>query len=502
MKKFLEKARKVHGDKYDYSKVEYVNCKTKVCIICPIHGEFWQTPDNHLQGKGCKECSFSKIPLRKTTEQFIEEARKVHGNKYDYSKTIYNGIKEKVIITCPIHGDFEIIADYHLSKNVGCPKCNINNDIVKRKINFINKANKIYGNIFDYSKVNYIDGDTKVCIICPIHGEFWQTPSNHLQGKGCKECLDEKVNKNSCDKFIKQAKEIHGDKYDYSKVKYIRLDRKVCIICKKHGEFWQTPISHLRGVSGCNKCNLIKKQKAFIEKANEIHNNEYDYSKVNYIKSSKKVCIICKEHGEFWQTPNNHLKGNKCPKCCGKNKTTNDFINESCIIHNNKYDYSKVEYVSAKTKVCIICPEHGEFWQTPNKHLQGHGCPHCKMSHLETEIEKLLIDNDIKFEKQKTFKWLINENHMYLDFYLPQYNIAIECQGNQHFNDKCFFKSNDFNKILERDIKKNKLCYENNIRIIYYTHENKYDLKDKKYNNIYECIYYTKNELLNSIYLK
>ena len=378
MKKFLEKARKVHGDKYDYSKVEYVNCKTKVCIICPIHGEFWQTPDNHLQGKGCKECSFSKIPLRKTTEQFIEEARKVHGNKYDYSKTIYNGIKEKVIITCPIHGDFEIIADYHLSKNVGCPKCNINNDIVKRKINFINKANKIYGNIFDYSKVNYIDGDTKVCIICPIHGEFWQTPSNHLQGKGCKECLDEKVNKNSCDKFIKQAKEIHG----------------------------------------------------------------------------------------------------------------------------GKYDYSKVNYINNSTKVCIICHKHGEFWQTPNKHLQGHGCPHCKMSHLETEIEKLLIDNNIKFEKQKTFRWLVNENHMYLDFYLPQYNIAIECQGNQHFNDKSFFKSNDFNKILERDIKKNKLCYENNIRIIYYTHENKYDLKDKKYNNIYECIYYTKNELLNSIYLK
>ena len=124
------------------------------------------------------------------------------------------------------------------------------------------------------------------------------------------------------------------------------------------------------------------------------------------------------------------------------------------------------------------------------------------MSHLETEIEKLLIDNDIKFEKQKTFRWLVNENHMYLDFYLPQYNIAIECQGNQHFNDKGFFKSNDFNKILERDIKKNKLCYENNIRIIYYTHKNKYDLKDKKYNNIYECIYYTKNELLNSIYLK
>ena len=124
------------------------------------------------------------------------------------------------------------------------------------------------------------------------------------------------------------------------------------------------------------------------------------------------------------------------------------------------------------------------------------------MSHLETEIEKLLIDNNIKFEKQKTFRWLVNENHMYLDFYLPQYNIAIECQGNQHFNDKSFFKSNDFNKILERDIKKNKLCYENNIRIIYYTHENKYDLKDKKYNNIYECIYYTKNELLNSIYLK
>ncbi len=119
----------------------------------------------------------------------------------------------------------------------------------------------------------------------------------------------------------------------------------------------------------------------FINKANKVHNGKYDYSKVEYVNAKTKICIICPEHGEFWQTPNNHLSGKGCALCANENKLhlynkSNDkFISEAQMIHNGKYDYSKVEYVNAKTKICIICPEHGEFWQTPHNHLQGQGCP-------------------------------------------------------------------------------------------------------------------------------
>lgn len=116
----------------------------------------------------------------------------------------------------------------------------------------------------------------------------------------------------------------------------------------------------------------------FIKKAQEKHGDKYDYSKVDYKNAHTKICIICPEHGEFWQTPTSHLQGTKCPKCSGKfHYTTQDFIEKAKQIHGDKYDYSKVEYKNNSTKVCIVCPEHGEFWQTPVNHLTGNGCPNC-----------------------------------------------------------------------------------------------------------------------------
>ena len=116
----------------------------------------------------------------------------------------------------------------------------------------------------------------------------------------------------------------------------------------------------------------------WIQKAKKVHGDKYDYSKVKYYNAHTKVCIICPIHGEFWQTPASHLMGNACPKCGGKTKLNTDkFIHRAKEIHGDKYDYSKVEYINATTKVCIICPIHGEFWQTPAKHLSGKGCKKC-----------------------------------------------------------------------------------------------------------------------------
>lgn len=375
------------------------------------------------------------------------------------------------------------------------------------KENFIDKAKKIHGNKYNYSKVEYIDSKTKVCIICPEYGEFWQTPCSHLQGRGCKKCATNRnsnLRKYTLETFIKKAKQIHNNKYDYSKVEYIDSITKVCIICPEHGEFWQTPNAHLKG-SGCPSCcgTLKYNQMEFIEKLNQIHKYKYDYSKVEYKNLKEKICIICPEHGEFWQKAGNHLRGDGCRKCVGKklqkyfSLTTEQFIEKAKKAHGDKYDYSKVEYVNSSTKVCIICPEHGEFWQTPSKHLVKHGCLACKYSHLENDIYQLLKKENINFIYEWHNKAIEKKS---VDFFLPDYNIAIECQGRQHFIPINFFGGNNsLNKVIQRDENKYDELTSIGIKVIYYTKEKNIPnfLKEKYY--YYNTIGKVKEKLIDLI---
>ena len=343
---------------------------------------------------------------------------------------------------------------------------------------FIEKAKEVHGSKYDYSKVNYVDSKTKVCIICPKHGEFWQRPADHLRGCGCWKCGGKKsqsTKPKTTDNFIIEAKQVHSDKYDYSKVDYKGAFKKVCVICPKHGEFWQLPIQHLQG-HGCPKCgeinrrqNTRKNTEWFIKKAKEVHGDKYNYSKTEYIHSMSGVCITCPTHGDFWMPPNRHLQGHGCPKCGGNEKlTTERFIEKSKQVHGSKYDYSKVEYKGNFEKVCIICPKHGEFWQYANQHMQGRGCPHCRQSSLEKEIRDFLDEEKIEYVAQKRANWLDRQS---LDFYLPKYNIAIECQGIQHFKPSEYFGGEErYKRTIELDRNKNKICQENGINILYYSH--------------------------------
>jgi hypothetical protein len=177
--------------------------------------------------------------------------------------------------------------------------------------------------------------------------------------------------------------------------------------------------------------------KDFIERGQVTHKENYDFSKSNYINSKTKITIICPEHGEFSMLPYNFLKGQGCPVCryikssSHLRNNIDDFVKKAQEVHGNKYDYSKVDYKNTKTKVCIICPEHGEFWQTPCAHMQGQGCPQCKMSHLENKICRLLKDNNVIYEYESNINGILKRKTV--DFYLPKINIAIECQGGQHF---------------------------------------------------------------------
>lgn len=412
---FIEKAKEKHGTKYDYSKVEYINAHTKVCIICPKHGEFWQTPNNHLSGKGCQLCSLE-----------------IKRNK----------------MVLPLN-------------------C------------FISKANEIHHNKYDYSKVNYINAQTKVCIICPEHGEFWQTPNSHLNGRGCPKCDGRGF---TTKEWVDKANNVHNWKYDYSKVEYNNATDKVCIICPEHGEFWQTARKHLygQGCPICSKIILSEKLKSnteeFIRKAINVHGSKYNYSKVNYVNNRSKVCIICPTHGEFWQRASAHLYGQGCEKCKREKiiqlntLSKEDFIEKVNKVHNFKYDYSQTNYVNGRNLIKVICPEHGEFWQRASNHLCGIGCPKCSMSHMENELISLFNENKIIFEHQKHFDWLKKQT---LDFYLPDYNIAIECQGMQHFVPQDFFGGEE-NLLYTKtnDIKKRRLCEENNVKLLYYANYN------------------------------
>ena len=473
---FIEKARKIHGDKYDYSKINYINNRTKVCIVCPEHGEFWQTPGSHTNnGNGCPLCGNKNCSEKhlKSINIFIKQAKEIHGDKYDYSKVEYSGNHEKVIIICPEHGEFLQSPGKHL-QGCGCPKCAGN--VKSNTKEFIEKAKEVHGDKYDYSKVEYINCHTNVCIICPEHGEFWQTPSTHLRGNGCSKCSGKA--KSNTEEFIKKAQLIHGNKYDYSETVYIAAAKKVKIICPLHGEFYVTGNNHLKG-RGCPKCawsGVKLTSEEFINKAKEIHGGKYDYSKVDYKTSIIPVCIICPKHGEFLQKPNKHLCGCGCTKCGDENiilkntKTTEEFIEQAFAIHGNKYDYSKVEYRGYDIPVMIICPKHGEFLQSPGKHLQGCGCPKCNVSRLENKTMRILEHYNIEYEYQKKFKWA--KRYRY-DFYLPTLNVVIECQGEQHFMPVDFagkgeeWAKNNLKKNIKSDKIKKDLCNDNNIGIYY-----------------------------------
>ena len=196
---FITKAIKLHGNKFDYSQVDYINSRIQVNIICKKHGIFLQRPHSHLQGTGCRKCFTEK--RTDSLCDFIAKAEKIYSNKYDYTKVIYKTALLKVIIKCPIHGEFLKTPNKHLSRKQGCPKCGRLNrkEYKRRPLNykpmFIKKALKVHDSKYDYSLVEYIKIRVKVKIICKKHGMFTQIPANHLRGDGCPKCGFESIAK-------------------------------------------------------------------------------------------------------------------------------------------------------------------------------------------------------------------------------------------------------------------------------------------------------------------
>lgn len=478
---FILKAKAKHGDRYDYSKVRYENSETDVIIICKakdedgdIHGEFPQNPGNHyLQGSGCSKCSGN---YRLTTEDFIVKAKKKHGDdKYDYSETDYKRRTIHLIIKCKVHGKFLKTPTAHL-RGEGCQTCSRNYEPTTE--GWIAYAKTIHGDRYDYSNVVYNGYDTKVIIICEEHGEFPQTPSSHCNGEnGCPSCANNI--KFSTEQWIAKAREVHKDRYDYSQVVYDTSGKKVVIICKVHGAFEQIANSHLQGYN-CNDCgsavtgDMLRSNKDdWVASCSETHNNKYDYTKVVYSKKDDYTIIICPIHGEFEQTLGSHKMGHGCAQCeFEKNgdrsrKSLDTFVAESREIHGDKYDYSKVEYMSNFIKVTIICMEHGEFAMTPSSHIhQGSSCPSCsnfKSENLCRRIIQTLTGRQFIKIRPPFLKGLE------LDGYCEELNLAFEYQGKQHYYYIPHFHRNGIRDLISQNLRdkiKKILCDKTGIRLI------------------------------------
>ena len=449
---FIIRAKKLHGDRYDYSNVDYINNYTPITIICKKHGSFEQKPSVHFRGSGCPSCSVEKQTL--SEKDFIRKAQEVHGDAYDYSQVNYKNAKNSVTIICEKHGAFKQLADNHL-RGMGCLQCGREKTADKKTLTtkeFVEKAKIVHGNKYDYSLSKYKKGKTPLTIICKKHGPFKQAGKGHLSGKGCPECAKEiraDKKRSNTEEFIRKAKKIHGGKYDYSQVTYLLANKAINIKCKKHGVFEQKASSHLRG-AGCPKCAIeeIKKSqrwttKKFITEARKIHGSFYDYSNVRYKNAKNRVVIMCKTHGPFKQSPYSHLKGSGCPRCYHVKVSERQstpfaaFLSKAKKIHGNRYNYDKSRqtYSNLSKKVTITCPYHGEFKQLAEQHLMGRGCQACSESWSEKKIAEWLANNGIIFQRQKKFKGLYGKGKRRLsfDFFIPAIKHLIEFDGIQHF---------------------------------------------------------------------
>ena len=354
------------------------------------------------------------------------------------------------------------------------------------KEEIVEKAKKVHGNKYDYSEFlnedfEYKDRTQLIPIICDEkgfngepHGIFRLSYPHHVQrGQGCPICRNRRYD---LEKFKYLAKLRYKDKYIYDEnTKYSSdTSNKVIVTCRKHGQFVITPGAHLNG-QGCPLCAKPRlSQDEEIAKFREIHGDKYLYDKTIIRGAKDKIIVTCPKHGDFITTPNSHKSGYKCQKCSAEHLGDNsrmgwdEFVKRANRIFKEYYIYKQQEYKNNKTDIIATCPKHGDFNVRPDHHLKGEGCPKCNESKLEREIRLFLEDNDIKYEyRKKDFSWL---NGLELDFYLPKYNIAIECQGNQHFKLNNFFnKRESFTHRQELDVLKKKLCEENGVKLLYYS---------------------------------
>ncbi len=338
---------------------------------------------------------------RFTAQEFIQKAQLLGVGRFDYSEIEYFNMHMHIKIRCIKHNIFFRQSPInHLKGKISCKKCKVEEEKIRRKNYLLSKGQLFFEAMkerfddkYDYSFSHYQGKDVPIKIICPEHGEFKMTPANHKRSpNGCNYCR--KFPTISFEKFLEKGRAIHGEKYDYSIANYKIMSQNIQIICFEHGMFEQTPSNHLLGY-GCEKCGKLNTKnklaldtKTFIQRAKEIHGDDFDYSKTIYKNNHTDVTVICKIHVDFKVNPNVHTRKNNpirgCKECANeklrieRSDSKENFIKKAIMANGDRYDYSLVEYKNARELVTVICNVHGEFKTFPDAHIRRNvGCPNC-----------------------------------------------------------------------------------------------------------------------------
>jgi hypothetical protein len=395
-RKFVEAATKKHNGFYTYEKAVYAAAKKPITVTCPNHGPFEIQACNHLAGRGCPACAqiIRNDSKRMSQEEYLTRVSELHNGRYDYTRTVFTGVADRITVICPEHGEFQQCAANHLAGN-GCPRCGKESRAAKQTKSteeFVAQAREKHQDKYTYENSVYVLAHEKLKVTCPLHGDFEVRAVSHLEGSGCRECAkipQGEARRITQEQFIGRATEIHNGRYDYSKVEYRLGKYNVTIICSKHGEFEQKAATHLLG-NGCRKCGRDVVAEifrgdldSFVAKARKAHGDAYDYDRSHYHSSKDKITITCKIHGDFTAFAHNHLRGwGACPRCAEagtskQEKEVADFLLEGnpswisrtrAIIPPNELDL----YLDERKLAVEYCGLywHSEVYKDPSAHQE------------------------------------------------------------------------------------------------------------------------------------
>jgi hypothetical protein len=479
-----------NGDLTPYMVLPF--SESKVWWKCPIADDHeWEaTIANVSSGSGCLCCANRKVVssncMAATHPEYVSQWHPTK-NADLTPDSITAGSSTKIWWRCEADVSHVWCASPNArfgrpNRITGCPTCGAKRRADKNRWwtteLFIEECKIKHGERYDYSEARYTGFGEKVKIICREHGPFWQRAVTHLKGAGCLACSG--ILQKTTDEFVKEAKSVHGDAYDYSKTRYRSRTKKVTIICPKHGEFKQRAACHLKGC-GCSLCSGVKQltTEEFVARSRQVHGGKYHYSKVVYTTSDKRVVITCPKHGDFEQQAVSHLQGCDCPKCAfqagieKRTLTKDEFVDKAINVHGNKYQYHKANYVNMGTKVVIVCPKHGDFEQCPQNHVHATAsCPKCRESKGETKVRMYLENAGITYKYNHRFSTCRNVKPLPFDFVIWHNGklFLVEYQGKQHYVPVPQWHGDaaqdEFEKVVERDRIKEEWCKQRNIPLL------------------------------------
>ena len=418
--KNLQKAKSHHGDRFFVYYGSYTRLRDKVLIYDIGTGKSYQIIFSNFVKGGIPAEIAQEDKRAKNASEFITKANEVHNSFYTYDKVEYAGAANKVIITCPIHGNFLQTAHDHVQGS-GCPRCKADKRRVSFK-EFLERSNLKHGSKYEYIAESWNGIDKDVRVICKNHGEFVVNARLHTEGSECPVC----------------RKTIDAETYTLNNITYTCIDNvyPYKFNCSKHGNYVNSYIRYrLNKYHGCPKCTEDKATVSFEDYviiANGVHNNKYEYIEASYINKNKKIRIVCPHHGEFEQTGKNHLAGQGCPECAKENVANQKRLthDEFISIVEDKFpelDFSESVYTGSENDLTVRCKEHGNFTRKAKVFVQGLGCPKCKMNRQEKELYEFITSNS---DFEIVYNYRNKEIGSFeIDLFIPELRLGIEYNG-------------------------------------------------------------------------